>query len=87
MPQEFDPYYRWLVIPPAEQPADYYRLLGLSRFENEPEVIRDAAERQMAHVRRYALGKHRDLSQQMRTLTRVRLPKSRDTSRLSPLPM
>ena len=65
MPHDFDPYYRWLGIPPAEQPADHYRLLGLSRFENEPEVIRDAAERQMAHVRRYALGKHRDLSQQI----------------------
>ena len=23
----FDPFYSWLGIPPAEQPADYYRLL------------------------------------------------------------
>ena len=26
----FDPYYRWLGIPQAEQPPTLYRLLGLS---------------------------------------------------------
>jgi len=63
MPQEFDPYHRWLGIPPEELPADHYRLLGLVRFEDDIEVIRDAAERQIAHVRRYGLGKHSELSQ------------------------
>ena len=47
----FDPYHRWLGIPPEEQPADHYRLLGIARFERDPEVIRDAATRQMGHVR------------------------------------
>jgi len=63
MNETFDAYHRWLGIPPQEQPANHYRLLGLSLFESDPEVVRDAAERQIAHVRRYELGKHRDLSQ------------------------
>ena len=53
-----DPYHRWLGIPANEQPANHYRLLGLSLFESDPEVIRDGAERQMTHVRKYQLGKH-----------------------------
>ena len=28
---EGDPYYRWLAIPPAQQPANHYRLLGLEQ--------------------------------------------------------
>ncbi len=54
----FDPYHRWLGIPPAEQPPHHYRLLGLGMFESDAEVIRDAATRQMAHVRSYHLGQH-----------------------------
>ncbi len=61
----FDPYHRWLGIPPEEQPADHYRLLGIPRFESDPEVIRDAATRQMAHVRTYHLGPHAELSQKI----------------------
>ena len=36
-----------------------------SRFESDPEVIRDAATRQMAHVRTYHLGPHAELSQKI----------------------
>lgn len=61
----FDPYHRWLGIPPHEQPADYYRLLGLVSLEDDVEVIRAAAERQMAHVRTYHLGPHAELSQRI----------------------
>lgn len=64
-PIDFDPYHRWLAIPPKDQPANHYRLLGLTLFEEDVEVIRDAAERQMGHVRLYALGKHSDLSQRV----------------------
>lgn len=63
MAKEFDPYHRWLGIPPKEQPANHYRLLGLSLFESDPEVIRDAAAQRMAHVRSYQLGPHSALSQ------------------------
>lgn len=65
MTQEFDPYHRWLGIPPEEQPASHYRLLGLVPLEDDVEVIRDAAERQIGHVRRYGLGKHSELSQRI----------------------
>jgi hypothetical protein len=65
MSGKFDPYHRWLGIPPRDQPASHYRLLGLELFEGDPEVIRDAAERQMAHVRTYQLGPQSELSQEI----------------------
>jgi len=65
MSEEFDPYHRWLGIHPRHQPANHYRLLGLELFEDDPEVIRDAAERQIGHVRRYAMGQHAGLSQRI----------------------
>jgi hypothetical protein len=65
MADHFNPYHRWLGIPPEEQPPHHYRLLGLVLFESDLEVIRDGAERQMAHVRRYALGQHTELSQRI----------------------
>lgn len=61
----FDPYHRWLGIPPKDQPPNYYRLLGVELFEADREVIRDAAERQMAHVRTYQLGSQSALSQKI----------------------
>jgi hypothetical protein len=61
----FDPYHRWLGISPKDQPPNHYRLLGIDVFESDHEVIRDAADRQMAHVRTYQLGPHVDLSQQI----------------------
>jgi hypothetical protein len=63
--EAFDPYHRWLGIPPRHQPPNHYRLLGLEPFEDDPEVIRDAAERQMAHVRTYQLSGHVALSQKI----------------------
>ena len=29
MAANFDPYYKWLGIPPEEQPPNHYRLLGI----------------------------------------------------------
>ncbi len=65
MKSEFDPYHRWLGIHPREQPADHYRLLGLAPFEEDAEVIDDAAERQIASVRRHQLGQHVALTQEI----------------------
>jgi hypothetical protein len=65
MPDAFDAYHRWLGITPKDQPPHHYRLLGIDLFENDPEVIRDATERQMVHVRKYQLGKHSALSQKI----------------------
>jgi len=65
MAESFDPYYKWLGIRAKERPPNHYRLLGLDLFEDDPEVIADTAERQMAHVRTYQLGPHSALSQQV----------------------
>lgn len=32
--ENFDPYHKWLGIPPDEQPANDYRLLGHGLFES-----------------------------------------------------
>lgn len=64
MPEaNFDPYHKWLGVPPEEQPANHYRLLGIQLFESDPDVIESAATRQITHVRSFAIGKHGELSQ------------------------
>ena len=62
---EFDPYWKWLGIDPEQQPADHYQLLGIRRFEDDDDVIENAAVRQMAHVRTFQGGQHAELSQQL----------------------
>lgn len=59
----FDAYHKWLGIQPAEQPPDHYRLLGVARFESDREVLAAAADRQMAHVKSFAAGRHAAASQ------------------------
>jgi hypothetical protein len=65
MSKEFDPYRKWLGIPPEEQPPDHYRLLGIAPLESDPDVIENAADRQMAHVRRYQSGRYSEHSQRV----------------------
>jgi hypothetical protein len=60
---EFDPYYEWLGIPREEQPPHHYRLLGLPPFESKPELIANAADRQMVYVRTFQTGLHKAHSQ------------------------
>ena len=45
MSEAFDPYYRWLGIPPKDQPPHHYRLLGLELYESDQGVIDAAASR------------------------------------------
>jgi hypothetical protein len=54
----FDPYHKWLGIPPGQRPPTYYQLLGISPTERDAEVIEEAAIRQTAHVRTYQIGPH-----------------------------
>ena len=51
IPRAFDPYHSWLGIPPYEQPATLYRLLGVNPYESDPDVIESAADRQISYVR------------------------------------
>jgi hypothetical protein len=65
MSDGFDPYHKWLGIPPKEQPPHHYRLLGISLFEADADVIEAAADRQMAHVQTHKTGPHGALSQRL----------------------
>lgn len=65
MPENFDPYYEWLGIPPKDQPPNHYRLLGIEVFEPNLNVIERAADRQMGHVRTFQSGKHSRASQEL----------------------
>lgn len=69
----FDPYYKWLAINPKEQPPNYYRLLGVGLFESDPDVIANAADARMAHVKTFQTGAHSALSQ--RILNEIALAK------------
>mgnify|MGYP001446848472 CR=1 FL=1 len=61
---DFDPYHKWLGIPPHDQPADHYRLLGIERFENDVDVISLATvpvilAKGAAYYRDYGVGRSR----------------------------
>ena len=59
MPEIFDPYHKWLGIPPAEQPPNHYRLLAIPLFESDPDVIANAADQRMSHIRSFQIGEPR----------------------------
>ncbi|REJ98798.1 MAG: hypothetical protein DWQ35_00275 [Planctomycetota bacterium] len=56
MSGDFDPYHKWLGIPPEDQPPDHYRLLGVTRFETDAEVIENAAAGRLAAIERHLEG-------------------------------
>ena len=51
MAKVFDPYHVWLGIPSHEQSANRYRLLGITLFESDSDVIENAAEQRMIVAR------------------------------------
>lgn len=67
MPQDntFDPYRMWLGIPPEEQPPHHYRLLGVRLFEENADVIANAADSRMIHLKTFQSGRYSALSQQL----------------------
>ncbi|HJT36368.1 MAG TPA: hypothetical protein VJ783_30375, partial [Pirellulales bacterium] len=65
MPEAFDPYRKWLGIPPKDQPPNHYRLLAIEVFEDDPDVIEAAADARMAHVRTYQTGQNSAVSQRI----------------------
>src|SRR5262249_17485271 len=58
MSDQFDPYHKWLGIPPTQQPPTHYRLLGIEAFESDREVIDAAANQRMAYLQDLAGGEH-----------------------------
>lgn len=73
MAATFDPYHKWLGIPPAEQPPNHYRLLAINPFEGDPDVIEAAADQRMAHLRSLQTGQHAELTQKL--LNKISLAK------------
>ncbi len=65
MDENFDAYFKWLGIPPEDQPPNHYRLLGVPRFVDDPAVIENAADQRMAHLRVFQTGQHGRLSQKL----------------------
>src|SRR5437764_14880749 len=58
MSEPFDPYYKWLGIPPSQQPPTHYRLLGIEALESDREVIDSAANQRMTYLQDLAGGEH-----------------------------
>lgn len=65
MAHDFDPYHKWLAIPPKDQPPNHYRLLGVELFEPDLDVIESAADQRMAHVRSFQTGQNSAASQKI----------------------
>ena len=55
-PIDFDPYREWLGLGSAERPYEHYCLLGVRPFENDRQVISNAAQRRMADLRKRRSG-------------------------------
>jgi hypothetical protein len=65
MADSFDPYIQWLGIRDPQRPPNHYRLLGVDLYESDPDVLTNAADRQMAHVRNFQAGRHSAVSQKL----------------------
>lgn len=74
MADDFDPYYKWLGIPPKDQPPHHYRLLGIEPFEPDRDVIDSAANRLMGYLKDLASGDDALYSQKLlNEISRARL--------------
>ena len=62
---DFDPYLKWLGIPPAEQPPNHYRLLSVPLFETDAATIAKAAGRWSAYLDARSKGKNGALAQRL----------------------
>ena len=56
MAESFDPYYKWLAIPTEDQPPSHYRLLAIESGEGDAEVIANAADQRISHLRILEMG-------------------------------
>jgi len=74
MADKFAPYYKWLGIPPKDQPPHHYRLLGIELFETDRDVIDAAANRLMGYLKELAAGDDAAYSQKLlNEISRARL--------------
>lgn len=74
MAERFDPYYKWLSIAPEDQPPTLYQLLGVQAFEEKPDVVESAADRQANYLRGFQSGQHPEEARQLlREIEQARL--------------
>ena len=65
MSETFDPYKKWFGIPPSQQPPNHYRLLGVSLFESDAEVIGNAADQRVRYLRGLETGEYAEHAQRL----------------------
>ena len=65
MAAAFDPYEKWLGIPPSEQPPNFYRLLGVELFESDRQTIDAAAKRHMRNLQAEVAGPNGPIARQL----------------------
>ena len=65
MPPQLDVYRDWLKIEEAKRPLNYYQLLKLKKFEDDPVRIRHHYKQLNAHVRKYQAGDFAKQSQEL----------------------
>ena len=74
MAPPFDPYHKWFGIPPDEQPPNHYRLLGISLYEEDTDVIEAAAAQRVTFLQAITEGPHLAIAQELlNKISRVRL--------------
>lgn len=61
--QQIDVYRDWLKIEETKRPLNYYQLLKLKKFEDDPVRIRSHYRQLNAHVRKFAAGEFASQSQ------------------------
>lgn len=63
MTDAFDPYHKWLGIPLGRRPPNHYEMLGIALYESDLDVIENAADRRMSHIKTFASGPQAKISQ------------------------
>ena len=70
----FDAYFKWLGIPPDQQPPDHYRLLGIPSLIDDADVIETAADQRMMLLRTKSGGQYGTMAEQlMQEVSRAKL--------------
>ncbi len=65
MQNSFDPYHKWLAIPPEDQPPTLYRLLGLEAGESDVDVVHGATDGRLAFLKTFLGGEHAALANRL----------------------
>lgn len=63
--EEFDAYHKWLGIPTEQRPPNLYQLVGVQLFEKDFDVIANACDQRMAHLRTFSTSNHREHAEKL----------------------